>query len=277
MPRVFWVGGLKAMHELYVLLIYRIPALAFGLLFILTLVLPALHSLLAVGRVVLGRPANINWWVIGRVLPLVAAAIVAFPLLMFARSWTTEWQLTLAEIGLVYLCVAVVVLPVALPLVQAYATRQPRAGTLAYAVIAILSLPVAAALATHASGLATEAINEQRVATGGEPAPYAFAIDETPSRCGLALASVAPDGLVYSVPPANAPLEVTYPPYFFFWADMSLKAMALDFFEVFECNITNLKHNPNHLLLSSFVFFYRAFVSIIVLTVLALPFRRRGI
>jgi hypothetical protein len=262
------------MHDLSLLLIYRLPALAFGLLFVLTLAIPALHSLLAVGRVLAGRPARINWWVMGRVLPLVLAAVVAIPLTMFAREWTNAWQLTIGEIALVYLCVAVIVLPVALPLVQAYATRQPRFGTLVYAVLAILSLPVAATLATQASALVTEAVDVQRTASGARPGPQAFTVDPSPSRCASALAGVVPEGIVYDLPLAEAPLEVTYPPYFFFWADMSLKAAALDFFEVFECNITNLRHNPNHLLLSSFVFFYRAFVSVIVLAVLALPFRR---
>jgi hypothetical protein len=262
------------MEDVLSFLIYRLPALAFALLFVLTLAIPALHSLVAVARVLTGRRAKLNWWVIGRVLPLVLAAIVAVPLLMFARTWTADWQLALAEIALVYLCVAVIVTPVALPLVQAYATRQPRLGTLAYAVLAILALPVAATLATQASALATEAIDVQRAAAGAGIGPYAFRIDESPSRCAETMARAAPDGIVYSLPAADAALEATYPPYFFFWADMTAKAVALDFFEVFECNLTNLRHNPDHLLLSSFVFFYRAFVSIIVLAVLALPFRR---
>jgi hypothetical protein len=37
-----------------------------------------------------------------------------------------------------------------------------------------------------------------------------------------------------------------------------------------------MRHNPEHILLASFVFFYRAFVSVIVLAVLALPFGRRA-
>jgi hypothetical protein len=262
------------MQDLVSLLIYRLPALAFGLLFILTLAIPALHSLAVVGRVLAGRRANVNWWVMGRVLPLVAAALVTVPLLLLARTWTSDWQLALAEIALVYLCVAVIVAPVALPLVQAYATRQPRLGTLVYAVLAILSLPVAATLATQASAFATDAINEQRMASGASVGPPAFSVDVSPSRCADTMARIVPDGIVYALPGAHATLEETYPPYFFFWADMTLKALALDFFEVFECNVTNLRHNPNHLLLSSFVFFYRAFVSIIVLAVLALPFRR---
>jgi len=264
------------MHDLSLLLIYRLPALAFGLLFVLTLAIPALHSLLAVGRVLSGRPARIDWWIMGRITPLVVAAVVAVPLIMFAREWTSEWQLALAEIALVYLCVAVIVLPVALPLVQAYATRQPRFGTLVYAVLAILSFPVAATLATQASALATQAIDVQRTVSGASIGPHAFTVDAVPSRCATTLASVVPEGVVTSLPSADAPLEETYPPYFFFWADMTLKAAALDFFEVFECNVTNLRHNPDHLLLSSFVFFYRAFVSVIVLAVLALLFRRRA-
>jgi hypothetical protein len=261
------------MHDLWLLLIYRVPAAAFGLLFVLTLVIPAVHSLLVVARVMTGRPAGINWWVIGRVLPLVLAAFVAVPLLVMARQWTGDWLLTVAEIALVYLSVAVIVVPVALPLVQAYVSRLPRFGTLLYAVLAILSLPVAAALATHASALATEAIDVTRNAAGLDVGPVALTMSSSISACTQTLTRIVPEGIVASLPAATSDLETTYPAYFFFWVDMSLKAMFLDFFEVFDCGVSNLRPNPNHAMFSSFVFFYRAFVSVIVFSVLALPFR----
>jgi hypothetical protein len=262
------------MHDVLLLLIYRVPVVAFGILVLLTLALPAVHSLSVVGRLLAGRPARINWWVIGRVLPLVVAAIVAVPLIVMTRAWTADWQLSIGEVALVYLCVAAIFVPVALPLVQAYVERSKGLGALVYALLAILSLPVAAALATYAASLATQAIG-----IPGDVAvnrPVAFFVDNSVSRCTSAVFAVAPEGIVAAAPLPEWTLQAAYPPYFFFWADMTMKAAFLDFFEVFDCGFTNLRHNPNNMLVSSFVFFYRAFVSVIVLAVVALPFRRGG-
>ena len=262
------------MHDVLLLLIYRVPVVAFGLLVLLTLALPAVHSLSVVGRLLGGRPARINWWVIGRVLPLVAAAIVTVPLVMMTRAWTADWQLSLGEVALVYLSVAVIFVPVALPLVQAYFEGSMRLGALAYALLAMLSLPVAAALATYAASLATLAIETPNDVAMSRP--VAFFVDSSVSRCTGAVLMVAPEGIVAAAPMPDWTLQAAYPPYFFFWADMTVKAAFLDFFEVFDCGFTNLRHNPNNMLVSSFVFFYRAFVSVIVLAVIALPFRRGG-
>lgn len=263
------------MHDLILLLIYRVPAAAFGILVLLTIAIPAMHSLLVAGRVLTGRPAQINWWVMGRVLPLVIAAVGAVPLFMIARQYTADWQLSFAEIALVYLCVGVIFVPVALPLVEAYAAGRPGFGTLIYAVLAILSLPVAAALATHASVAVTQMIELPSAAYGVER-PIAFMADTSISQCTNTVFRTVPEGLVIEAPAPGWTLEAAYPSYFFFWTDMTLKAAALDFFEVFDCGVTNLRHNPNNVLVSSFVFFYRAFVSIIVLAVIALPFGRRA-
>lgn len=262
------------MHDVLLLLIYRVPVVAFGLLVLLTLALPAAHSLGVVGRALAGRPARINWWVMGRVLPLVVAAIVAAPLIMTTRAWTADWQLSIGEVALVYLCVAAIFVPVALPLVQAYVERSARLGALVYALLAMLSLPVAAALATYAASLATQAIGFPSDVAASRP--VAFFVDNSLSRCTSAVLAVAPEGIAAAAPLTDWTLQAAYPPYFFFWADMTIKAAFLDFFEVFDCGFTNLRHNPNNMLVSSFVFFYRAFVSVIVLAVVALPFRRGG-
>ncbi len=263
-------------HDLVLLLIYQVPALAAGILVLLTIAIPGVHALFAVGRVLTGRPAQINWWVMGRVLPLAIAAVVAVPLFLLARQYTADWQLSFAEIALVYLAVAIVFVPVALPLVQAYVAGAPRLGTLAYAMVAILSLPVAGALATYAVASVTHMMDvpSDPYSTGARP--VAFIVDSSLSSCMHTVFRTVPEGMVTEAPVPGWTLEEAYPAYFFFWADMSLKATFLDFFEVFDCGITNLRHNPEHVLLSSFVFFYRAFVSIIVLAVLALPFGRRS-
>jgi len=263
------------MHDLVLLLIYQVPALAAGILVLLTIAIPSVHALFAMGRVLAGRPAQINWWVMGRVLPLAIAAVVAVPLFLIARQYTADWQLSFAEIALVYLVVAIVFVPVALPLVQAYVAGAPRLGTLVYAMLAILSLPVAGALATYAVGRVTYVIDVPSDPYSGGVRPAAFTVDTSMSSCMHTVFQTVPEGMVTEAPVPGWPLEDAYPAYFFFWADMSLKAAFLDFFEVFDCGVTNLRHNPEHVLLSSFVFFYRAFVSIIVLAVLALPFGRR--
>lgn len=266
------------MHDLVLLLIYQVPAAAFAILGILTLAIPAVHALFAIGRVLAGRPAEINWWVMGRVLPLAIAAIVAVPLFFLARQYTADWQLAFAEIALVYLAVAIVFMPVALPLLQAYVAGAPRVGTLLYAMLAILSLPVAGALATHAVAQVTQMIDAPSDPYSVDTRPVAFIVDNSVSSCTNAVLRTVPEGIVTVAPVPGWTFQETYRPYFFFWADMSLKAAVFDFFEVFDCGITNLRHNPEHILLSSFVFFYRAFVSVIVLAVLALPFggRRAG-
>ncbi len=264
------------MHDLILLLIYRVPALAFAVLAVLTLAIPAVHALFAIGRVLAGRPAQINWWVMGRVLPLAIAAVIAVPLFFLARQYTADWQLSFAEFALVYLAVAIVFVPVALPLVQAYVAGAPRIGTLLYAMLAILSLPVAGALATHAVAQVTQIIDVPSDPYSPNARPVAFIVDNRISSCTNAIFGTVPEGWVSEAPVPGWTLENSYSPYFFFWADMSLKAAFFDFFEVFDCGITNMRHNPEHILLASFVFFYRAFVSVIVLAVLALPFGRRA-
>jgi hypothetical protein len=258
-------------HDIVLWLIYQVPFIAFALIAGLTLVLPIVHLIMVLGRVISGRDAGINWWVLGRALPLVVALAVVGPLIVAAQSWTDPDQVAAGEVALIYLSAGMIFLPIALPLLQAYAQRLPRAGSAIYAVLAMLSLPVAAALATQAAIATTRAIVE--------PAPgriVAFTLDTAISVCKRDTLQVLPEGYVGAIPSADASPEATYAPYFFFWVDMTFKAAFLDFFETFDCGVTNMRHNPNHILMSSFVFIYRAFVSLIVLSLLALPFRRAG-
>jgi hypothetical protein len=251
------------------LLIYQVPALAFLLVAAATLVLPAAHLMLVLLRVLVGREAHFNWWVVGRALPFVVAIIVGIPLILVAQQWTREEQRALAELALIYLSAAMIFLPIALPLIQAYVQRLPRAGTLLYSVLAILALPVAAALATQAAVWTTGAIGQT-----GAGEVQAFALASQISSCQLTVFRIVPEGMIMALPSAEAGFAASYPAYFFFWADMTFKALFLDFFEVFDCGITTVRHNPDHVLMSSFVFIYRSFVSIIVLAVVALPFAR---
>lgn len=255
-------------HDVLLGLIYQVPAIAFGIVALLTIALPLLHSLLVVGRVLSGRPANIDWWVIGRVLPLIVALVLLVPLSFAARTWTSASQVAAGEIALIYLSAGMIFLPIAMPLLQAYSQRLPRIGTFVYAILAMLAVPVAAALATQSAITTTNVITHP---SGGD---FAFALDPIISQCKQNMFAVLPEGYVTELPRADAEGRESYAPYFFFWVDMTFKAAFLDFFETFDCGLTNLRHNPNHVLMSSLVFIYRAFVSLIVLTVITLPFRR---
>jgi hypothetical protein len=259
-------------HDVLLSLIYQVPFIAFALIALLTLALPLVHLLLVVGRTLSGRDAGVNWWVLGRALPLVVALAIISPLIVLAQGWTSQEQIAAGEVALIYLSAGMIFLPIALPLIQAYVQRLPRIGSLVYAVLAMLSLPVAAALATQAAIATTRAIAEPN-----PNRPQAFLLDNTISDCKSSIFQVLPEGYVAAVPSADAGAQETYAPYFFFWVDMTFKAAFLDFFETFDCGVTNLRHNPNHILMSSFVFIYRAFVSLIVLSVIVLPFRGRSV
>lgn len=255
-------------HDVALWFVYQVPFIAFAMIAVATLVLPLVHLTFVIGRVLSGQPANVNWWVVGRVLPFILAVAVVGPLIALAQGWTRPEQIAVGEVVLIYLSAGMVFLPIALPLLQAYVQNHPRFGSLVYALLAVLALPVAAAIATQSAIATTGAI-----ATPQPDQIAAFMLDTTISQCKVDFFQVLPEGYVSELPRADAPIEQTYAPYFFFWVDMTFKAALLDFFETFDCGVTNLRHNPNHVMMSSLVFLYRAFVSLIALAVITLPFR----
>jgi hypothetical protein len=253
-------------------LFYQIPWVAFAVIGLLTIALPALHLLLAFGRVVTGRDARINWWVIGRIVPLGLATLMIIPLTIRAQADPTEQNIALAEVATIFLLVAAIVIPIALPLLQAYVQRLPRLGTLFYALLAILALPVAGALATRTALVAT--VNLERSVPAGitGDVPVVFLQAQTLSECKQSVAAYLPDGFGSQPDPDTG--DRGYRAFYLFWLDMTLKATFLDFFEIFDCGVSDISNNPRHLLISSFVFIYRAFVELIVLATIALPFLR---
>jgi hypothetical protein len=251
-------------------LFYEIPWAAFAVIGILTIALPVLHLLLATGRVLMGRDARINWWVLGRIAPFGLATAIIVPLTLRAQSDPTSQNVALAEVATIFLATAAIVIPIALPLLQAYVQRLPRLGTALYTFLAILALPVAGALATQGGLLATN--NIERSVPVGETVniPVVFLQDQRLSDCKVSVAQWLPDGFHSQADPQTG--DRGYRAFFLFWVDMTLKATFLDFFEIFDCGVTDISNNPRHLLISSFVFIYRAFVELIVLATLALPF-----
>jgi len=251
-------------------LFYEIPWAAFAVIGVLTVALPALHLILATGRALIGRDARINWWTLGRIIPLGLATAVVVPLTLRAQSNPTESNVALAEVATIFLLAAAIVIPIALPLLQAYVQRLPRLGTALYTLLAIVALPVAGALATQTALVATSNI-ERNVPPGTTVnIPVVFLQDQRLSDCKLSIAEWLPDGFHSVADPMTG--DRGYRPFFLFWVDMTLKATFLDFFEIFDCGVSDLSNNPRHLLVSSFVFIYRAFVELIVLATLALPF-----
>ncbi len=231
-----------------------------------------LHLLLAMGRALTGRDAAVNWWVLGRIVPLALATAVVVPLTLRAQANPTNQNVALAEVATIFLLVAAIVIPIALPLLQAFVQRLPRLGTALYTLLAILALPVAGALATQTALTATS--NIERSVPVGETVttPVVFLQDQILSDCKLSIARVLPDGFHSHADAITG--DRGYRPFFLFWVDMTLKATFLDFFEIFDCGVSDISNNPKHLLISSFVFIYRAFVELIVLATIALPFLR---
>ncbi len=251
-------------------LLYEIPWAAFALIGLLTIALPVLHLLLAFGRALTGGEARVNWWVLGRIVPLGLATAIIVPLTLRAQANPTDQNVALAEIAIIFLTIAAIVIPIALPLLQAYVQQLPRLGTALYTFLAILALPVAGALATQAALLATN--NIERAIPVGETVsiPVVFVQDQTLSDCKQSIASFLPDGFRSTANPATG--DRGYRAFFLFWVDQTLKATFLDFFEIFDCGVSDISNNPRHLLMSSFCFIYRAFVELIVIATIALPF-----
>ncbi|MBI1210311.1 MAG: hypothetical protein GC190_02515 [Alphaproteobacteria bacterium] len=251
-------------------LLYDIPWAAFALIGILTIAMPAMHLILVLGRVLIGRAAGINWWVLGRIVPLGLAMVIIVPMTLRAKSDPTESNIALAELATIFLLVAAIVVPIALPLLQAYVQRLPRLGTALYTILAIVALPVAGALATEAALDATGNI-ERNVPVGTTVnIPLVFLQDQQLSDCKQSIATWLPEGFHSVADPVTG--DRGYRPFFMFWVDMTLKATFLDFFEIYDCGVSDLSNNPKNLLVSSFVFIYRAFIELIVLATIALPF-----
>jgi len=255
-------------------LIFQIPFVAFAVIGILTIALPVAHLLFAMGRSVMGRDPRINWWVLGRIVPLGLATAIIIPLTWRAQANPTESNVALAEVATIFLSIAAIVIPIALPLLQVYVQRLPRLGALFYTILAILALPVAGALATQTALIATSNI-ERSVPVGTTVnIPVAFLQDYQLSDCKQSISQWLPDGFHSQPNPVTG--DRGYRPFFMLWVDMTLKAVAFDFFETFDCGVSDLSNNPKHLLVSAFAFIYRAFVELIVFATLALPFLGGG-
>ncbi len=256
-------------------MLFQIPLVAFAVIGLLTIALPIAHLLFAMGRSFMGREPRIDWWVLGRIVPLGLATAIIVPLTWRARANPTDSNIALAEVATIFLSIAAIVIPIALPLLQAYVQRLPRLRSLLYSLLAILALPVAGALATQTALVATSNI-ERSVPVGSTVnIPVVFLQDYQLSDCKQSISQWLPDGFHSQADPVTG--DRGYRAFFLLWVDMTLKAVAFDFFETFDCGVSDLSNNPKHLLVSAFTFIYRAFVELIVFATLALPFLGGGV
>ncbi|HAJ46788.1 MAG TPA: hypothetical protein DCL54_09445 [Alphaproteobacteria bacterium] len=257
-------------------LVLLVPMAAFALLFALTIVQPALHILAVLFRLVTRQRLGLDWWILGRILPVLLMLAVIAPFAYFTRDWSPETQFALGQFGVMFLAIGAIMVPVALPLFRAYSDKANTFAVYSYGVLAFLAMPIAATLTTGAilEGARFLAAQTEDGDKTFATLPQVFLLVDHLSPCTTAFSDIIPMSIVSDRPGAEPGPVFDYRVYFF-WVDMTLKAAFLDFFEVFDCSTSNVRHNTDHLMMSAFVFLYRAFVQLIVLAALAYPFTRR--
>ena len=256
--------------------IFIVPLISFAIVISYAVVAPAGHLVLAVLRFLTGRKADLDWWLLGRVLPVLILLAGLVPLAYVSRAWSPGEQFAVGQFAIMFVAIAAVMIPIAIPLVKAFVLGRGHWGLYGFSILAFLAMPVAAALTTGAIFEITARAAQESDATRASFAnlPPVFQIQEQLSPCTLAIVRYSGNTLAAERPSENLPslLDVRI---YYFWVDMTMKAAFLDFFEAFDCGTTNLRHNPANPMMSAFVFLYRAFVQLFVLAVIALPFTSR--
>jgi hypothetical protein len=252
------------------------PILAFAIVIAFTVVTPAIHLVFSLGRFLTGNKPHLDWWLLGRILPLLVLLAGLVPLAYLSRAWSPGDQFAFGQFAIMFTAIAAVMIPIAMPLVRAYNDGGSRLTVYGFAILAFLAMPVAAALTTGAifsvTAQAAQESDDTRRAFAN--LPPVFMIQSPLSPCTLEIAKVVPVGIAAERP--NEQLASLFDArIYFFWIDMTAKAAFLDFFEAFDCGTTNLRHNPANPMMAAFVFLYRAFVQIFVLAAIALPFTSR--
>jgi hypothetical protein len=265
-----------AWNELLAAGLLLIPMAAFAIVIAYTVIAPAAHLLLASLRLVTGGRALFDWWLLGRILPLLVLIAGLVPLAYVSRAWSPGDQFAFGQFAIMFVAIAALMIPIAVPLVKAYQAGRGDWGLYGFSILAFLAMPVAAALTTGAIFEVTAMAAQETDATRTSFAnlPPVFQLQEHLSPCTQGIVQFTPNGIAAARPTESLPslLDMRI---FYFWVDMTMKAAFLDFFEAFDCGTTNLRHNPANPMMSAFVFLYRAFVQLFVLAVIALPFTSR--
>lgn len=253
-----------------------IPMAAFAVVIAYTIVAPAAHILFATLRFVTGGKAELDWWLLGRILPLLILIAGLVPLAYLSRSLSPGDQFAFGQFAIMFVAITALMVPIAVPLVKAYQAGRGHWGLYGFSILAFLAMPVAAALTTGAIIQITAQAAQETESTKASFAnlPNVFQIQPELSPCTIEIVKLSGNSLAAERPTEKLPSLLDTRIYYF-WVDMTMKAAFLDFFEAFDCGTTNLRHNPANPMMSAFVFLYRAFVQLFVLAVIALPFTRR--
>jgi hypothetical protein len=256
--------------------IFLVPLAAFAIVITYAVLAPALHLTLALLRLLSGYRADLDWWLLGRVLPLLVLLAGLVPLAYLSRAWSPGDQFAFGQFAIMFVAIAALMIPIAVPLVKAYIGGRGNWGLYGFSLLAFLAMPVAAALTTGAIFEITALAAQESDATRASFAnlPPVFQLQELQSPCTLEIIKHTGNSMSAERPTENLPSLLDQRIYYF-WVDMTMKAAFLDFFEAFDCGTTNLRHNPANPMMSAFVFLYRAFVQLFVLAVIALPFTAR--
>lgn len=256
--------------------IFIVPLAAFAIVIAYTVVAPAGHLVLAVLRLLTGGRADLDWWLLGRVLPVLILIAGLVPLAYLSHAWSPGEQFAFGQFAIMFTAIAAVMIPIAIPLVKAFVLGRGHWGLYGFSILAFLAMPVAAAMTTGAIFEITARAAQESDATRASFAnlPPVFQIQNELSPCTLGIVRYTGNSLAPERPTENLPSLLDLRIYYF-WVDMTMKAAFLDFFEAFDCGTTNLRHNPANPMMSAFVFLYRAFVQLFVLAVIALPFTSR--
>jgi hypothetical protein len=254
-----------------------VPMAAFAIVIAYTIVAPAAHLIFATLRLITGGKAQLDWWLLGRILPVLILVAGLIPLAYLSRAWSPGDQFALGQFAIMFVAIAALMVPIAVPLVKAYQAGRGHWGLYGFSILAFLAMPVAAALTTGAIFEVTARAAQESADTRASFAnlPPVFLLQDQLSPCTAEIVKFSGNSLAASRPTENLPSLLDMRIYFF-WVDMTMKAAFLDFFEAFDCGTTNLRHNPANPMMSAFVFLYRAFVQLFVLAVIALPFTARS-
>ncbi len=225
----------------------------------------------ATARRIRGEPWEIDFYFVAIVACVVQFALVVIWLAPAMVGQVRELgadDLTSELAGFVPAVISAVVAtvgPIALPIARAFATARIDRLTYVFSAASIVSLPFALVLVTlYISYLAA--------ALAQIPANYLFMFSlqtEFPV-CRQTLI----DFIGLPVPQTLAEVSSQAAALLWFWVDMSLAAILLDLMEIYGCGVSYLSHDSDSFLVSTLVFAYRSFASVMFATVLLMPVRQ---
>ncbi|GAB5501941.1 hypothetical protein [Pyruvatibacter sp.] len=155
--------------------------------------------------------------------------------------------------------------PIALPVARAFATARIDKLTYVFSAASIIALPFALVLVTLYLSYLAATITQT-------PADYLFmfSLQTDFPACRQTLI----DFIGLPVPQTLAAVPSEAAALLWFWVDMSLAAILLDFMEIYGCGVSYLSHDSDSFLVSTLVFAYRSFASVMFAAVLLMPVRQ---